>query len=438
LFALTICLLAGCGGGTGAGQAGDAGQAGAGSGAAGQAAPSSAKPPISTEPVTLTVLGSPNQLYQDLLLDPVKTKYPNISIEYVNIGKGTDMASMIAAGTIPDLFTGWTGQMAQLNEMDIFFDITPLAKQMNIDLGRFEPVILVSIRASGKDNALYGLPFNVQLNATYYNRDIFDKFGVPYPKDGMTWDDAVELGKKVTREDGGTQYRGLDQEAFSRIFYPRSLNMVDPKTLTAHVNTDSWKKVLETGYKIQTIPGNMRKPSTNAIDQFEQKRVLAMMTTINRIPNMVDAGKEGLNWDVAQFPAYDDLPNQYGMVDPWIIFPIKTTKHKEAAMQVIDVVTSKEVQLKMARATAKMSPLKDPQLKLELGADIPELKDKHLQSIFKSHPGLNPSFSKYYGPAQTIIKNNMWDYIQGKKDLNTAQRDAQDGITKLVNDGEGR
>ncbi|MCC2684522.1 MAG: hypothetical protein K0R75_1421, partial [Paenibacillaceae bacterium] len=32
----------------------------------------------------------------------------------------------------------------------------------------------------------------------------------------------------------------------------------------------------------------------------------------------------------------------------------------------------------------------------------------------------------------------MWDYIQGKKDLNTAQRDAQDGITKLVNDGEGR
>jgi multiple sugar transport system substrate-binding protein len=373
-----------------------------------------------------------------MLIDPVKKKYPNITLDIVPTGKGSQLGDLIAAGTIPDMYTGYTGQMAGLNEMEVFSDITPLAKKMNVDLGRFEPVILDSIRASGKNNELYGLPFNVQLNATYYNRDIFDKFGVPYPKDGMTWDDTIELAKKVTRSDGGVQYRGLDQESFARIFYPRSLNMVDPKTNTAHVNNEEWKKVLELGKKIMSIPGNMRKSSENAINQFEKTRTLAMMTTINRISNMIEAGKTGLNWDVAQFPSYNDLPNQYGMVDPWIMFILKTSKHPEAAMEVLDVMTSKEVQLQMAKDTAKMSPLKDPELKKALGANIPELKDKHLQSIFKSHPGKNPSFSKFYGPAQKAIRGNMWDYIQGKKDINTALRDAQEEITKLINASEGK
>lgn len=53
------------------------------------------------------------------------------------------------------------------------------------------------------------LPLFRNIQATFYNKGIFDKFGVPYPKDGMTYDEAIELAKKVTRSVDGVQYYGL-------------------------------------------------------------------------------------------------------------------------------------------------------------------------------------------------------------------------------------
>lgn len=70
-----------------------------------------------------------------------------------------------------------------------------LIKRHNIDLSRFEPSIISALeKMSG--GGLYGLPLYNDRMALYYNKDIFDKFGVPYPKDGMTWDEVIELSIK--------------------------------------------------------------------------------------------------------------------------------------------------------------------------------------------------------------------------------------------------
>ena len=34
--------------------------------------------------------------------------------------------------------------------------------------------------------------------AIYYNKDLFDKAGVPYPKDGWTWEDFQDTAVKLT------------------------------------------------------------------------------------------------------------------------------------------------------------------------------------------------------------------------------------------------
>lgn len=36
----------------------------------------------------------------------------------------------------------------------------------------------------------------------YYNKDLFDKFGVSYPKDGMTWDEVLELNRQLDKNGG--------------------------------------------------------------------------------------------------------------------------------------------------------------------------------------------------------------------------------------------
>ncbi|CAG7636973.1 ABC transporter substrate-binding protein [Paenibacillus allorhizosphaerae] len=424
---LTLSMTAGCSSSQAAVEKGTGGK-----GAEGTNKENSGPPAVSTEPVTLNILASAYQVdFETMLIDPVKKKYPNITLNVMATGTGKNIQDLVAAGNTPDLFAGYTGMMPALKQLDVLDNLEPLVKKFRVDLDRYEPAVIDAIKVSGNNNELSGLPFNLQLNALYYNKDIFDRFGVPYPKDGMTWDDAIELARKLTRTEGGVAYRGLDPESFTRIFYPRSVNIVDPKTNKAAVNNEQWKTVFDLGKRILSIPGNERKESS-PINEFRKSKTLAMLPSYNFFSDMKEASESGLNWDVAQYPSYKDRPNIYGMVDPWIMFVAKTSKHKDAAMQVLEVLTSNEVMLQMAKNTAKLPPLKNPEMKKALGENMPFLKGKSIVSVFKSRPAPNPSFTKYDTEAQKWLEASFWDYIRDKKDINTALRDAEEQINQII------
>jgi stress response protein SCP2 len=44
--------------------------------------------------------------------------------------------------------------------------------------------------------------------------------------------------------------------------------------------------------------------------------------------------KNGLNWDVVQYPSYKEKPNTYGYVDAHLMMLTKQSKYKDQAMQV--------------------------------------------------------------------------------------------------------
>ena len=46
--------------------------------------------------------------------------------------------------------------------------------------------------------------------ALFYNKEVFDLFGVSYPTEDLTWDAVVDLAKKLTGERDGIQYHGLE------------------------------------------------------------------------------------------------------------------------------------------------------------------------------------------------------------------------------------
>ncbi|WP_282942480.1 extracellular solute-binding protein [Paenibacillus sp. RC67] len=384
-------------------------------------------------PVTLKIMQTSSvsisdDAFQTIFVDPVKAKYPYITLELVRNGQGTRLEDLVTAGTIPDMLMIWNGQMATYSDLNLFQDITPLIKKRNVDLNRFEPVVLDAIRVVSDKGELYGLPYAVQLNALYYNKDIFDKFGVPYPKDGMTWDDTIDLAKKVTRLDGDVQYRGLDPEHLERLSFQKSLDMVDAKTNKASVNTDAWKQVMENAYKIYSIPGNA-KDSNN----FLKQKTIAMFAGINIFDALTTATtKDGFtNWDVAQYPSYKDNPNVYGMVDTHVLTISKSTKYADAAMKVLEVVTSDEVQTISAKKTLRLTPLKNPEIKKALGADNPIMKDKHIDSIFKSKPAPAPVISPNHAKAKAILYKSFDEYLAGK-DVNTALREAEANINQAL------
>lgn len=381
-----------------------------------------------SKPVTIKLFrGSDikDNIFQMLVTEPMAKKYPNITIELQN-GK---LEELIAAGEIPDVLTYVHNSLPTLKNLDLLEDMTPLLKKHLFDLNRFNPIYLDAIRVNSDNGGLAAVPYFAQINALFYNKDLFDKFGVPYPKDGMTWEDATELGKRMTRLDGGIPYQGLNIEKISRLSFPWSPDLIEKDKATqqerAHIDTDAWKQIFDLGYRVQTIPGNYP-------NQDFYKGQAAMYATVGDALQNIKTAVEGqvFRVGVAQYPSYKELPNTYGMVDEHVILVTKTSQRKDAAMKVVEVLTSDEVQMMASKQLARLSPLRDPELQKQFGAEY--LKGVDLQSIFKSHPAPGVQFSRYYQDARKLLDAEYALVLSGQKDANSASRDLEENINKML------
>lgn len=107
-----------------------------------------------------------------------------------------------AGGTAPDAFWMLAQQIRPYAAGNQLLDITDTVKQQNVDLGNY-PKAVLDLYDQG-DGKLYGLPKDVDTNAVWYNKAMFDKAGVAYPKADWTWADFRETAKKLTDPAAGT------------------------------------------------------------------------------------------------------------------------------------------------------------------------------------------------------------------------------------------
>lgn len=395
------------------------------------------KPPAAkANPVTLQVSSQGastvlDEEFKNVVQSFLEKKYPHITLNFNPESAGTSLDALLAAGTIPDLIVTFNGNLASYKDRELVSDMTPLFKTSNIDLNRFEPGYINDVKNASDKGEMYGLPINVNYHAMYYNKDIFDKFGATYPTDGMNWEQLIDLAKKVTRLEGGTQFRGLDPgSTIVWMSQPLSIAAIDPQTDKASVNNDKWSRVFKLAKSIYDIPGNgIITPSPK--DQFMKSKTLAVLLDLNILTQLSSAGKEGLNWDVAQYPSYTEKPNTYGNASVYVMLATKTGKHRDEAVKAIELITSEEVQLALSKK-GRLSPLKSEQVKQTLGADNPDLKGKRLPSIFKSIPVAYPIASPYRAKAEGLLVNKFREFVNGSIDGNTALSQAEEEINKMV------
>jgi multiple sugar transport system substrate-binding protein len=429
ITAMLILILTACGGNNPQG--------------AGTAPPSSTEnkaPAKSAEaaPVTLKLYiatGITDQDIQNFIVDPVKKKYPNITIEPVKPGTGTKIEDLIAANEIPELIYTWNGDLGKYYTLNLLGDIDPLAKKYNVDISKFAPEIMTSIRQVSGKNEVSGLPFSQPFVATFYNKDVFDKFGIAYPKDGMTWDEMIELSKKIARVENGVQYRGFDSDQLGRMSEQFGVAMVDGKTNKASVNNDSWKRLFETAKAVWSISNNQppQMMTFNGAKWFTEDKNVGMIATASYIlASMESAEKNGLHWDMVTYPAYKDKPNQYRYVESHLIAITNTGKHQDEAMQALSVIMSEENQTKMVRTTAKMSTLANPAINKQLGTEVSYLKGKNVANVIKDAPLPAPIFSKNEGDARTPVWDSFKKYYNGEVDVNTALKEADEQVNAML------
>lgn len=234
----------------------------------------------------------------------------------------------------------------------------------------------------------------------------------------------------MTRFDNDVQYRGWDIGNIVRMAQPLGLEYIDRKTEKAITSSESWKRVFELGKQIYSIPGNepSQDAKKNGLNGFINDRSIAMLNETSKFSQLKEA--EGLNWDVVQHPFYSDRPNIYGNSTVYMVGAVPTTKHMDQVLQVIEVLTSDEVQLNVSRS-GRISPLKSEAVKNAFGQGDPALKDKNIAGIVKSTPVKYPIYL-YREIAEPLTTKKFDVFLKGSGDVNTMLRELDEEINQAV------
>jgi multiple sugar transport system substrate-binding protein len=149
------------------------------------------------------------QKLDTLVYEPFKTQHPTVTVKHDSVTSGdfyNKVPVLFAGGTAPDLL--WIQTFAHYTYIDqgLVLALDPLvARDKAFDLQDFWPKGLSSLQKDGK---LYGLPYNMQVVVVYYNKDLFQKAGVEFPKPGWTWNDFADTAKRLTSAQGDNKIFG--------------------------------------------------------------------------------------------------------------------------------------------------------------------------------------------------------------------------------------
>lgn len=403
--------------------------------------PSKSESKTPVELVLYSTAATSEEEVKQKLSDPIEKQFPHIKIKYIRKAAGTNINELIAAGQTIDLYFESVNFFNTVTTYQLGYDMSDLIKTHGIDLNAFEGTMIDYARAMSA-KGIYGLPVWTENVILFYNKDLFDQFGVGYPKNGMTWEELAELAKKMTRSDGGRQYMGFAAST-SHILRANqfALTFLDPKTDKATINAEPrWRQLFDAYFIQPSNDAGFKHYMTASLksklpykDPFLKDQNLAMLAYLSQL-DWAASGPAGMNWDIAALPAFKSLPNVGSSAYPFYWGVTAQSKHKSEGAEVIKFLTSKAYQTAQARG-GTMTTLKDESIKKQLAQDSKH-KDKNISAIFYNQYAPIPAKSAFEGDAEKSYADAVHEAALGNTDINTLFRQIEEGANKAVEEAK--
>ncbi len=204
----------------------------------------------------------------------------------------------------------------------------------SFDIGDFYPGLLTTYRW---DNNLWGLPRDNDTKVIFYNKTLFDNAGVPYPKQGWTWEDLRQAALKLTKREGGqtTQYGfAYEPDEWWRLWvWQNGGEVYDNDSAPTKTLMDSAAAAEAVQFFADLT--NVDKVTPSYLDQqtslnigklFQEGKLAMAFGNHALVPGF--AATQGLKWDVAGLPKNKAQVNSAGG-SGYVIS--SASKEKEAA-----------------------------------------------------------------------------------------------------------
>jgi len=134
------------------------------------------------------------------LIDEFEQQNPDIKIKFIHTPKSyfQKLHLLAASNLTPDVvfINNINGPLYAQN--DIFMDLSGfMEKDETLSEEMFFPEALQTFK---HDKKLYAVPRDVSNLVIYYNKDIFDKYNVPYPSKDWNFEEFTKTAQKLTKD----------------------------------------------------------------------------------------------------------------------------------------------------------------------------------------------------------------------------------------------
>ncbi|PFZ11954.1 sugar ABC transporter substrate-binding protein [Bacillus pseudomycoides] len=311
-----------------------------------------------------------NLKIQQQIAKKFEEKNPGVKVQVEAYGDGFDqkLAASFGAKNPPDVMYMWNfpSYYKSLEPLDELAKKDPDMKLDDFYQGLFN--------YSSIDGKLYGMPAGFTTRVIYYNKKLFDKANIPYPKDGWTWDEFVDTAKKLT--DASNKQYGFalrpepDTYDLQGFIWSNGSSFVseDGKQIKGHMNSPETIEVMKSFQsmlkdKTAVLVGGKNQQSGD--DIFKAGKLAMWESGIWPLEGFKDAK---IDFGTVEPPAFKGKPLK-GLVGTSAVSIAKDAKHKELAWEFVKFYSSPEaIKMRTSDLPVRISVVKE--LKKEEDANI--------------------------------------------------------------------
>lgn len=302
-----------------------------------------------------------NLKIQQQIAKKFEEKNPGVKVQVEAYGDGFDqkLAASFGAKNPPDVMYMWNfpAYYKSLEPLDELAKKDPDMKLDDFYQGLFN--------YSSIDGKLYGMPAGFTTRVIYYNKKLFDKANIPYPKDGWTWDEFVDTAKKLT--DASNKQYGFalrpepDTYDLQGFIWSNGSSFVseDGKQIKGHMNSTETIEVMKSFQsmlkdKTAVLVGGKNQQSGD--DIFKAGKLAMWESGIWPLEGFKEAK---IDFGTVEPPTFKGKPAK-GLVATSAVSIAKDAKHKELAWEFVKFYSSPEaIKMRTSDLPVRISVVKE-------------------------------------------------------------------------------
>ena len=321
----------------------------AGGGQSAAPAPAPAGGVSSNVPVTLkwAMWDYDLTVYYKPLVAAYEAKNPNVKIECVDLGSAdysTVLMTQLSGGADFDVvMIKEVPSYSNLVRQNRLEPLSAFIKSSNINTSLYGGIV----EQLTVNNEVYTLPFRRDIYLIYYNKDIFDKAGVPYPSNDMTMAEYDALIRKLTSGSGANKIYGGHYHTWAS--QVQNFGLLEGKNTLIDGTYEFLIPFYETALKEQADGviqdyATLRTSGTHYSGVFFNSQIAMMHQGSWFIATQIDRVKAGealsKNWGLAKLPHPNGIAAGTSPASITGVSVNRNSRNKQAALEFAKFLSS--------------------------------------------------------------------------------------------------